>query len=65
MPRHTQREAVKSRLEAKGWTQTAAAKELGVRVEHVNRVLNGARESRRVLRDLEALPDKSKEAAHV
>lgn len=63
MPRHTKREAIKKRLKAKGWTQPDAAHELGVRYEHVNRVLNGHRDSERLLRDLEALPNR-KEAAH-
>lgn len=66
MPRHStpiRRDHVKLRLQAKGWTQSAAAEELGVRFEHVNRVLNGHRESRSLLRRLEELPAREEAGA--
>lgn len=50
------RDAIKRRLKAEGWTQTAAAEELGVGREQVSRVLNGKRDSARLLEKLEALP---------
>ena len=59
MPRHNP-EAVKTRLKAKGWTHRRAAEHLGLSFEHVNRVLNGHRESRRLLRELDALPKRPK-----
>lgn len=53
---------IKRRLGIKGWPQRDAAKEIGVTFEHLNRVLNGHRESSRLLDKLEALPNR-KEAA--
>lgn len=50
------RDKLKARLRKRGWSQRAAAREAGVSFEHLNRVLNGHRESKRLLKDLEALP---------
>ncbi len=43
------RQYVKARLKAAGISQRQAAPRLGVRFEHLNRVLNGHRESKRLL----------------
>jgi hypothetical protein len=57
MTSHKQRRAtLKRRLKANGWTQQAAADEIGVGFEQVNRVLNGHRDSASLLEKLEALP---------
>ena len=45
-------------LKKRGWTQQKAAKEIGVTFEHLNRCLNGHRESRRLMRAIESLPVK-------
>jgi transcriptional regulator with XRE-family HTH domain len=47
---------VKEALRAKGWSYRTAAPELGVSFEHVSRVLNGQRVSKRLLDKIEALP---------
>jgi len=52
MPR--QNLALKKKMLGKT-TQTEVARLLGCRVEHVNRVLNGKRQSRRVVRFIEQL----------
>lgn len=44
-------------LRIRGWTITAAAAAFGVRREHLSQVLNGHRQSRRLLREIEALPE--------
>ena len=49
-------QAARNALRAKGWTQAAAAKVLGVTPIHLCYVLNGRRESRRVLTAIQALP---------
>lgn len=43
-------------LAAKGWSRRAAAPLLGVHVSHLDLVLNGHRQSRRLLDRIEALP---------
>jgi transcriptional regulator with XRE-family HTH domain len=48
--------AIKRRLKKKGWSNRAAAQMLGVTFEHLNRVLNGHRESARLISSIEALP---------
>lgn len=59
------RHEAKASLKTKGITQEKAAKAAGVTYEHLNRVLNGHRTSRRLLAKIEALPEmeKKKEAA--
>lgn len=52
--RHDQ---AKQRLKAKGWSHRTAARELGVSFEHLNRVLNGHRESRSLLARVARLPN--------
>ncbi len=54
------RQSAKDQLKKKGWTQVAAAPRLGVRFEHLNRVLNGHRESKRLLRKIEELETTTK-----
>lgn len=56
MTSHTKHDAIKRLLAAKNWTQKEAAKECGVSTEHLNRVLNGHRESSRLMAQIEALP---------
>jgi transcriptional regulator with XRE-family HTH domain len=46
----------KQSLKRKGWSHRTAARELGVSFEHLNRVLNGHRESRRLLTQITKLP---------
>ena len=43
-------------IKQRGWSQMAAAKKLGVTFEHLNRVLNGHRESRRLLAAIAKIP---------
>jgi len=45
-------------LSRKGITQRQAAEMLGVTLWHLNRVLKGHRESRRILQGIETLPNK-------
>jgi len=56
MTSQAKRNAIKRRLTSKGWTQSEAAKTLGVTFEHLNRVLNGHRESGSLLKKLEDMP---------
>ncbi len=49
---------LKAALVRKGLTQRAAARELGVSFEHLNRVLNGRRPSARLLGQLMGLAGK-------
>lgn len=49
-------------MSSKGWSQRSAAPKLGVTYEHLNRVLMGHRESRRLLRAILEMPEKGKEA---
>lgn len=56
-------EAAKENLKAKGWSHRAAARELGVSFEHLNRVLNGHRESARLLIRMDRLPVRKPKAA--
>lgn len=49
-------------LRAKGWTLRPAARELGVTFNHLNEVLRGRRESRRILAAVKTLPDRAKKA---
>jgi hypothetical protein len=50
------RQEAKASLKSKGIPQVKAAQFLGVTFEHLNRVLNGHRHSRRILAKIEALP---------
>lgn len=45
-------------LSRRGWTQRDAAPLLGVTLWHLNRVLRGHRESRRILRAIDQLPSR-------
>lgn len=49
-------QAARNALRAKGWTQAAAAAVLGITPIHLCYVLNGRRESRRVLSAIQHLP---------
>lgn len=49
-------ETAKAKLKKKGWSHRTAARELGVSFEHLNRVLNGHRESNRLLIRVDRLP---------
>jgi hypothetical protein len=55
-------QAARNSLRAKGWTQSAAAQVLGITPIHLCYVLNGRRESRRVLNAIAALPNNPKPA---
>ena len=46
---------IKAAMVRAGLTQTAAARQLGVTFEHLNRVINGRRPSRRLARQLSDL----------
>lgn len=50
-------QAARNHLRRKGWTQAAVAKQLGITPIHLCYVLNGRRESRRVLHAIAELPD--------
>lgn len=50
-------QAARNALRRKGWTQVQAAKVLGVTPIHLSYVLNGRRESRRILNAIEHLPE--------
>ena len=54
----------KAMLRDKGWSLRAAAPHLGVSHIHLHYVLNGVRQSRRLLSAVEALPNRDKTAAH-
>ena len=49
-------QAARNALRSKGWTQAAAAQVLGITPIHLCYVLNGRRESRRVLTAIAHLP---------
>ena len=49
-------------LRAKGWTQAAAARHLGVSAIHLCYVLNGHRVSKRILRAIASMPPNPKPA---
>ena len=53
------RQAHKVTIKRRGWSQQKAAAFIGVSYEHLNRVLNGHRESRRLLAAIEALPERA------
>jgi hypothetical protein len=55
-PKTSSVQAARNALRAKGWTQAAAAQVLGVTPIHLCYVLNGRRESRRVLTAIQHLP---------
>jgi lambda repressor-like predicted transcriptional regulator len=50
------RQLAKSELKKKGWSNRRAAPVLGVTYPHLNKVLNGHRESRRLLAAIAELP---------
>ena len=49
------RQRAKDKLKTLGWSYRTVAPMLGVRFEHLSHVLNGHRESARLLRKIEAL----------
>ncbi len=51
------RNQAKSTIKKRGWSQRKAAKYLGKNFTHLNLVLNGRRESYRLLSEIAALPD--------
>lgn len=55
--RQPQVQAARNTLRRKGWTQSAAAKLLGVSPEHLCYVLNGRRQSLRILHAIDRLPE--------
>lgn len=55
--RPPQVQAARNTLRRKGWSQVQAAKALGVTPIHLSYVLNGRRESRRILREIALLPE--------
>ena len=48
----------KQLLKTRGWSYRAAAAELGISYPHLSNVLNGHRESRRLLASLSRLPQR-------
>jgi len=50
------RESAKKALKSKGWTQRTAAPHLSVTYQHLCLVLNGKRESRRLILAVHRLP---------
>lgn len=50
------RESIKRQFKAGGWSYRRAAPVLGVTYQHLSEVLNGRRESQRLLRAVAALP---------
>jgi transcriptional regulator with XRE-family HTH domain len=50
-------QAARNALRRKGWSQVQAAGVLGVTPVHLSYVLNGRRESRRILREIDCLPE--------
>lgn len=50
-------QAARQHLRRNGWTQVAAAKKAGVTREHTALVLNGHRESNRLLKFILSLPE--------
>jgi transcriptional regulator with XRE-family HTH domain len=56
------REHAKVTLKERGWTYRSAAQVLGITYQHLSYVLNGHRESRRVLAAIERIPEREKAA---
>jgi hypothetical protein len=50
-------QAARNALRRKGWTQVAAALALGVTPIHLNYVLTGRRQSRRIITEIMRLPE--------
>lgn len=59
MKKKASNKAAKRTLKARGWTYRRAAPLLGVTYQHLCLVLNGQRESARLLRRISAIPDAS------
>ena len=57
------RQQAKAILKKKGWTYRTAAPQLGVGFVHLSRVLNGHRNSRRLLAAIASLPIAPKQPA--
>lgn len=55
-PETTTRRAAKRALKTKGWSYRRAAPVLGVTYQHLSEVLNGNRESQRLLARISSLP---------
>lgn len=52
------RERAKHKLKELGWSYRSVAPVLGVTYQHLSEVLNGHRESRRILRKIEKLEER-------
>jgi transcriptional regulator with XRE-family HTH domain len=50
-------QSARNALRRKGWKQAEAARHLGVSAVHLNYVLNGRRESKRLLNAIARLPE--------
>ena len=50
-------QAARDHLRRKGWSRREAAERLGVTPEHLSYVLNGHRESRRILEAIKDFPE--------
>lgn len=57
------RTTIKRSLHKRGWSYRRAAPVLGVSYQHLSEVLNGKRQSRRLLAKIDQLPTCQKEAA--
>jgi hypothetical protein len=51
------RESAKRSLKSKGWTYRTVAPYLGVTYQHLSEVLNGKRQSRRIITKIPQLPE--------
>ena len=54
------RQQAKASLKSKGWSYRRVAPLLGVHFYHLNQVLNGKRESRRLMLKIDTLPNAPK-----
>lgn len=55
-------QAARNQLRRKGWSHETAASQLGVTRVHLTLVLNGRRESRRILKGIQELTENPKPA---
>jgi transcriptional regulator with XRE-family HTH domain len=56
------REHAKVTLKRRGWSYRSAAVLLGITYQHLSYVLNGHRDSRRILAAIERIPEREKAA---
>ncbi len=59
----TNNKHAKRLLRQKGWSYRSAAKQFGVCYQHLSDVLNGRRESRRLLNAIADIPQREREEA--